>query len=66
MAWFFRVVALADGDWQCRWGPQTFDSHRTLAGAIEHCTIIAAAHRPAEIFAHPLDGSVRSVAVLGK
>jgi hypothetical protein len=65
MVWFFRVVALADGDWECRRGPHSFDSHRSLAAAVEHCTTIAAAHLPAEILVHALDGSVRSAAVLG-
>lgn len=65
MVWFFRVVALADGDWECRRGPQSFDSHRSLADAVEHCTTIAAGYLPAEILVHALDGSVRSAAVLG-
>jgi hypothetical protein len=64
MVWFFRVVALEEGTWQCSWGPQTFDSHGSAADAVAHCSAIAAAHRPAEVLLHALDGSVQSVAII--
>jgi hypothetical protein len=65
MVWFFRVLALEDGTWQCRWGPQPFDTHESLVDAVEHCSTIAAEHRPAEVLLHRLDGVVQSVATLG-
>jgi hypothetical protein len=64
VAWFFRVRELGDGSWQCQWGSETFDNHTALADAIEHCSNIAAQHRPAEVFVHRLDGAVQSVAIL--
>jgi hypothetical protein len=64
MAWYFRILEREDGSWSCAWGPQTFDSHQALADAVEHCSALAAAHRPAQVLMHPLDGDVQSVAVL--
>jgi hypothetical protein len=65
MAWYFRVVELADRDWQCRWGPQAFDTHQSLVDAVEHCATLAAEHRPAQVLVHALDGTVSSAAILG-
>ena len=39
-----------------------FDEHTELAEAIEHCNQIAAEHRPANVFLHPVDGPVTCIA----
>jgi len=61
VAWFFRVVELDDGRWACRHGSHEYDTHPALNQAIEHIATVAAENRPAELFLHRLDGSVRSL-----
>jgi hypothetical protein len=58
VAWFFRVVEIGEGRWACRWGEKEYDTHADMRRAIEHVTVLAAAHRPAEVVLHRLDGSV--------
>jgi hypothetical protein len=62
--WFFRVIELDDGRWACRRGAEEFDRHVEMGDAVVHIRSIAAAHSPAELFVHGLDGSVRSIGVL--
>lgn len=62
MAWSYRVVQQDNGRWRCRFGRQLFDEHTELAEAIEHCNQIAAEHRPANVFLHPVDGPVTCIA----
>jgi hypothetical protein len=61
MALFFRVIELDDGRWACRHGSLEYDIHALMNQAIEHITALAANQRPAELFLHRLDGSVRSL-----
>jgi hypothetical protein len=61
-SWFFRVVQLDDGEWSCRFGSTVYDTHDALTDALDHCKEIAASHRPAQVFLHPLDGVVQTVA----
>ena len=63
--WFFRVIETHAGEWACRRGRQHIDGHRELKEALAHITAIAAAHAPAEVFVHRIDGSVRSVGIIG-
>jgi hypothetical protein len=58
MAWYFRVIELADGRWECRRGLQHLDSHAQLHAAVAHLRSLAAGCRPAELFVHRLDGTV--------
>lgn len=62
--WFFRVIELGSGHWACRRGSLEYDRHEAFIEAAEHIKDIAARHTPSEVFAHPMDGSVRSIAVL--
>jgi hypothetical protein len=50
MAWFFRVIELADGRWACRHGREEYDAHAELRLAIEHMRARAYPARPAELF----------------
>jgi hypothetical protein len=61
MAWYFRVIELADGRWACCHGRQQFDTHDELRHAVEHLRIVAHASRPAELSLHRLDGSVEQI-----
>jgi hypothetical protein len=61
MAWFFRVIELADGRWACRHGREEYDAHAELRLAIEHMRARAFAERPAELLLHRLDGSVERI-----
>ena len=54
MAWFFRVIELADGRWACRHGREEYDAHAELRHAIEHMRALARAAGPAELFLHRL------------
>ena len=64
VAWYFRVVELADGRWACRHGLQQFDTHDELRHAVEHLRALARAARPAELFLHRLDGNVERIGVV--
>ncbi len=61
MAWYFRVIEHEDRSWACRHGRCVFDEHRTLADALDHIKVLAAAHPPAEVMVHWLDGSVQNL-----
>jgi len=61
MAWYFRVVEHEDRSWRCRHGREVFDQHPTLTDAVEHIMMLAAAHPPAEVMVHRLDGSVENL-----
>jgi hypothetical protein len=61
MAWFFRVIELADGRWACRYGREEYDAHAELRHAIDHMRALAYAARPAELFLHRRDGSVERI-----
>jgi hypothetical protein len=61
MAWFFRVIELADGRWACRHGRVEYDAHAELRHAVEHMRALAYAARPAELFLHRVDGSVERI-----
>lgn len=58
MAWYFRVIALADGRWACRRGMEHYDSHIQLQEAVGHLRSLAGDSGPAELFVHRLDGTV--------
>ena len=62
MAWWYRVIELEDGRWACRLGLSTFDTHDTLAEAVEHCSSIAASNQPSEVFVHRLGAGPQRVA----
>jgi hypothetical protein len=62
--WYFRVVELSGGHWACRHGKQLLDTHTELEHAIDHITAVASEHRPATLFLHRLDGSVRNLGVV--
>jgi hypothetical protein len=62
MAWFFRVVQLENGDWQCRHGLHVFDAHSALLDAVEHCKALASEFRPSIVLAHPRGASIQTVA----
>jgi hypothetical protein len=64
MAWYFRVIELADGQWACRLGLQQFNTHTELRHAVEHLRALAHAARPAELFLHRLDGSAERIGVV--
>ena len=61
MVWYFRVVENEDRSWVCRHGRMVFDEHLTLGDAIDHTDVLAAAHPPAEVMIHRLDGSVENL-----
>src|SRR6478672_7451227 len=61
MVWYFRVVENEDRSWACRHGRVVFDEHLTLGDAIDHTDVLAAAHPPAEVMIHRLDGSVENL-----
>ena len=61
MAWFFRAIEQADGQWACSHGRVVFDRHDELSDALDHLREIAATMSPAELFVHRQDGSARSV-----
>ncbi|HZV26693.1 MAG TPA: hypothetical protein VFG00_10415 [Acidothermaceae bacterium] len=58
MAWYFRVIELADGRWACRRGVEHYDSHTELQDAVAHLQSLAGDSAPAEMFVHRLDGTV--------
>lgn len=61
VAWFLRVIEL-DGDrWACRFGGVEYDTHAEVSQAIDHITVLAADHQPAELLLHRLDGSVSNL-----
>jgi hypothetical protein len=57
--WFFRAIETAEG-WACRHGTVVFDSHPTLAKALEHLAEIASASAPAQVYIHYLDGRIET------
>jgi len=65
MAWFFRVIELADGRWVCRRGSTEIDGHALLRDAVEHITALASRELHAELFLHRLDGRVERVRHVG-
>lgn len=58
MAWYFRAIEQADGQWVCRRGMTDYDSHAALEDAITHLLAMSADEQPAELFIHRLDGTV--------
>jgi hypothetical protein len=58
VAWYFRVIELADGRWACRHGLKEYDTHAELRHAVELLHALARAAGPAELFLHRLDGRV--------
>lgn len=61
---YFRIIEQDDGRWACRRGLAQLDEHHVLDAALEHITELAGAHRPSTVFAHYLDGQVRTLAAL--
>jgi len=59
---YFRAVEAATG-WECHQGSSVLDSHGTLDDALDHLSDLGEVHAPAEVFAHHLDGTVKSVAI---
>ena len=64
MAWYFRVIELADGRWACQRGVEHYDIHTQLYNAVGHLRSLAADSRPAELFVHRLDGTVEHLGAL--
>jgi hypothetical protein len=57
--WYFRVVELSGGRWACRHGKAVLDTHTDMQHAIDHITAVATEQRPATLFLHRLDGTIR-------
>jgi hypothetical protein len=64
MAWFFRVLQLADDRWACRHGRVEFDIHAEVDAAVQHVRSIAKDHESAEVMVHRLDGTVERLGLI--
>jgi hypothetical protein len=62
--WYFRVVEVGGGHWACRQGLRVLDIHTDMEHAVEHITAVATENRPATLFLHRLDGTVRTLGVV--
>jgi hypothetical protein len=58
---YFHVVERGDGRWACQHGLSAQDIHPDFDHAVAHIREIAGAHRPASIYAHPVDGPVKHI-----
>lgn len=63
--WFFRAVETSKGVWVCSRGRQQFDTHESVAKAVEHLVELASKDAPALIFAHYMDGRVSKMLEVG-
>lgn len=61
VALFFRVIELDSGRWACRHGNTEYDQHARAEDALQHIETLALEQRPAEIYLHLRDGTVRRV-----
>ena len=59
MALFFRVIELDSGRWACRHGTTEFDQHAHAEGELAHVEALALEQRPAAVYLHLRDGTVR-------
>lgn len=64
MAWSLRVTEKTTGRWACRFGLIEFDEHDHVNDALTHIRDLAPDHRPASLYFHLLDGTVRHIADL--
>ena len=58
MAWYFRVIELADRGWACRRGSTEIDRHTRLQDAVAHITALASREVNADVFLHHFDGNI--------
>ena len=58
MAWIYRVIEDDEGGWACRFGRTEFDRHATLADALTHIEVLAAAVECDDILVHHQSGTV--------
>ena len=59
VALFFRVIELDRGRWACRHGSTEYDQHSRAEDALRHIETVALEQRPAAIYLHLRDGTVR-------
>jgi hypothetical protein len=61
--WYFHAVQDVRG-WSCRHGLEVIDTHPAMEEAVAHLRSLAELSPPAQVIAHYLTGSIRTVASL--